>query len=362
MELFSLMLREPLKFAPILQEKIWGGDGLYRILKKGCRDDKGIGESWELSDNDTAQNLIYGGSFDGQSFRGVFLQHKAEILGRHAGSDVTRFPLLYKFIYASDKLSVQVHPGEGSPLGDAKTETWYIVDAPRDARIIVGLAPNQKGRSREEILATLKSSDCRDALNHIPVAKGDVLFIPAGAVHAITEGLLLYEVQQNSDCTFRLYDWDRKDAKGNSRDLHLEEASQVMDLEIHDRHKIPPLTLPGRDAEVTYLVASPYFLLQKIAGISGRWHLRGSDRFHVLTCLSGQGTLNWNDGRMETALGETVLLPASMDEIRLDAPGEAEFLLSFIPDLEQDLRRPLLAAGHDEKEIAALQGLDASPG
>ena len=235
-------VREPLKLKPILQSRIWGGEGLYRLLGKGFPGPKDVGESWELSDREGNANIVLGGTFAGRDLRELFSLHARDILGTQYSPSHARFPLLHKFIYARENLSVQVHPGENSPLGEAKSECWYIMDAPEDASLIVGLS---KDGPKEAILAALESRDCHAVLNRVPARPGDLFYIPAGTVHAITAGLLLYEVQQNSDTTFRLYDWDRVDPSGKPRPLHLAESAQVIDFRRHDRHRIRPLALAG---------------------------------------------------------------------------------------------------------------------
>ena len=189
-----------LKFQPILLPKPWGGDGLWRVLGKGRQEDVNIGESWELSARSEALTQVVEGPFAGKNLKDIVALNGEELFGQPASSSV--FPLLYKFIYAREKLSVQVHPDPGSALGESKTECWYVVDAAPGAELIVGVS--RHGRSREDILAALKSSHCEEVLRRWPAKRGDVFFIPAGTVHAITEGLLLYEVQQNSDTTFQI--------------------------------------------------------------------------------------------------------------------------------------------------------------
>jgi len=352
------VVREPLKFKPILQSKIWGGDGLFRVLRKGKPTDKDIGESWELSDREDNATLVASGSFIGQSLRELFTRHARDILGQQYSPTISAFPLLYKFIYAREHLSVQVHPGAGSPLGEAKTECWYILEAPPGGELILGVAGDG---DREKTLAALASKECRSVLNRVPVRAGDLLFIPAGTVHAITAGLLLYEVQQNSDTTFRLYDWDRVDATtGKPRQLHVKESGQVLDLRRHDKHRIQPLLLrrPSHDEE--FRVACPYFAVVKYSRCSGAVSLANDERFRVLTCVRGCFEIGWDGGQtLSMGLGETVLVPASCvnAKIRETEPG-SEFLASFIPDLQEDVFTPLRAAGYSDMEIRNLGGLE----
>lgn len=383
-------IREPLKFKPILHARIWGGDGLYHRLGKGTAGD-GIGESWELSDRDGNASVVAEGPFAGQDLKDLFSRHARDILGTQftpagatgapagatgapagtagtpvspagiqAGSPGTgslaRFPLLYKFIYARESLSVQVHPGEGSPLGESKTECWYILDAPENAHLILGVAG---GHDRAGMMRALASKDCLSVLNKVPVKAGDLFHIPAGTVHAITAGLLLYEVQQNSDTTFRLYDWDRVDSSGKPRALHVKEAAQVLDLRSHDKHRIRPLALRVAGHREEMLVACRHFAVVRLSHCRSEASLGDRNRFRVVTSMRGAFTLAWDGGSATLGLGETVLVPAACPRPRLveTVPG-SEALVSFLPELREDVFAPLLAAGHAPEAIRDLAGID----
>ena len=353
-------VREPLKFKPILQARIWGGDGLHRLLGKGPAESRDIGESWELSDREGNASVAASGSFSGRDLRELFAGHARDILGDQYSPTLSRFPLLYKFIQARENLSVQVHPGEGSPLGEAKTECWYILDAPPGGELILGLAG--KG-TREETLAALAGKDCLSVLNRIPVHAGDLFFIPAGTVHAITAGLLLYEVQQNSDATFRLYDWDRRDASGKSRPLHLQESAQVIDFRRHDRHRVPPLGISLPTHREDFLTACRHFALVKYTGVKEEIPLAGRYRFRVLTCVQGGFEIAWPGGVMPLDLGETVLLPAACPDARLrEIRPHSQAIVSFLPLLDEEIIMPLRQAGHSDRDISALGGIDGLPG
>ncbi len=287
------------------------------------------------------------------SFSDLIATYGDAILGDLAARN--NFPLLYKFIFAREKLSVQAHPASGSRLGAAKTECWYVVDAKPGAELIVGVA--SKGRSRDETLKLLKSPRCEDVLKRWPAKQGDVFFIPAGTVHAITEGLLLYEVQQNSDTTFRLYDWGRIDSKGQSRPLHLEQASEVADLEDRDGYKIPPLRVELDSHSEDYLVACDFFTLIKWHGFRSPAAMKTRARFQVLSVISGSFVLRTaKKDLLSLNLGDTVLVPARQ-EVQLEAisPG-SEMLLSFVPDWNADILEPLRRAGHGDEAIGRLQG------
>ncbi len=342
----------PLKFKPVLLPKPWGGNALWKVLGKGEVGDKNMGESWELSDRDEASTVVKGGAFDGTSFSAILSGHSRELSGKL----LSAFPLLYKFICAREKLSVQVHPGANSPLGEAKTECWYVVDAEPGAELIVGVAP--QGRNREETLALLKSSRCEEVLRRWPARKGDVFFIPAGTVHAITEGLLLYEVQQNSDTTFRLYDWGRVDSQGKSRTLHLEEASEVADIEQREGYNIQSVQVNRESHTEDYLVACPYFALVKWHDFQSRASLVTRGKFRVLSVVVGSFKLMWDSGEsMSLNLGDTVLIPASLESVQLESHSpDSEFILSWVPDMEDEIRVPLKQAGFEDVAIKALSG------
>jgi mannose-6-phosphate isomerase len=346
-----------LKFAPVLLSKPWGGDALWRALRKGHANDDHMGESWELSDRPEGLTLVADGPLAGLSLARILERHGVEVLGDAPGVSVDQkvFPLLYKFIAAREKLSVQVHPGADSPLGEAKTECWYVVDAAPDAALIVGVNPGS--RSREETLALLKSPSCESVLKRLPARVGDVFFIPAGTVHAITEGLLLYELQQNSDTTFRLYDWGRVDAAGNPRALHIEQATQVADTVARQGYRIPPLRITHVSHVEDYLVACKYFALTKWSDFKEPSQLPSRGRFQVVSVVAGHALLRGADGsEVSLTLGETAIIPACQNNVTLTASPDAQVLVSFVPDLEHDVGVPLRAAGFSPAAIAALSG------
>lgn len=348
-----------LKFQPILLPKPWGGDSLWQMLGKGRDSGANIGESWELSDRRNLSTTVTGGRLDGTSLRELVKIRGRELLG---DAFAHGFPLLLKFIGAREKLSVQVHPGQGSKLGEAKTECWYVVEAEPGAELFLGVAAH--GRSREEILALLKSPRCEEVLQRRPARRGDVFFIPMGTVHVITEGLLLYEIQQNSDTTFRLYDWGRVDAQGNARPLHMDQAALVADLEEREGYKIPSLRVNRDSHSEDYLAACPYFCLMKWHGLRTSARLDTHGKFKILTMVSGSLVAATEDGEsIRLKLGDTVLVPACRESVQLESASEdAEVLISFVPDMVRDVHEPLLRAGFDEQAIKALSGPVALPG
>lgn len=348
-----------LKLRPVLFPKPWGGDALWRVLHKGNPGDTGMGESWEVSDRPEAPSVVAEGPLAGKTLADVLATHAPDVLGDAAKASQD-FPLLHKFISAREKLSVQVHPGADSPLGEAKTECWYIVDAEPGASLIVGVDPG--GLDRDATLERLKSAACESVLRRLPARRGDVFFIPAGTVHAITEGILLYEVQQNSDTTFRLYDWGRVDAHGHPRALHLEEAAAVADVTARAGYRIPSLHVARGTHDEDYLVACPWFALVRWSAFTleaaGPARLETSGGFRVVTALSGAAVLRGADGQeVRLGPGDTALVPAchAAVDVRAESP-DVELVVSFVPDLDRDVRAPLRAAGHAEEAIDALFG------
>jgi len=357
-----------LKFRPVLMPKPWGGDGLWRVLRKGAPGDVQMGESWELSDRPEGETVVSGGPFEGKKFAELVRDHAQALMGEDARrlSPGGHFPLLYKFISAREKLSVQVHPGDGSPLGEAKTECWYIVEAEPNAELIVGVRGGSESDPvlrRARTLELLQSAECEQALQRLPARRGDVFQIPAGTVHAITEGLLIYELQQNSDTTFRLYDWGRVDAAGRPRALHTSEAAQVADLEPRAGYQIPALRVSHATHEEDFLVACPYYALTRWSGFSAPAVLATGGRFRVLTVTAGAAEVSWGAGGMEPlpgtsvlAVGDTALVPACLDSVRIDPAPGTEILVSFIPEIDREIRAPLRAAGHAPGAIEKLAG------
>ncbi len=343
-----------LKFSPVLLPKPWGGDALYRVLGKGAPGDDRMGESWELSDRPEAPTVVAEGPLAGKSLGALLADDAPSLLGDLPAS--RGFPLLYKFIAAREKLSVQAHPGPGFPDGEPKTECWYVVDAAPGAELIVGVVPGRQGR--EETLELLKSARCEEVLARHAARRGDVFFVPAGTIHAITEGLLLYEVQQNSDTTYRLYDWGRVDAAGNPRPLHVAEAVRVADLEPREGYRIPSLSVAQETHVEDFLVACPHFALVKWRGLRAPARLGTRGRFRVATAVSGAFALRGADGSaLRLATGETALVPACHAAVEAEAESpESELIVSFVPDLERDVRAPLRAAGHSGEAIARLSG------
>ena len=295
---------EPLKLGMITKKIIWGGERLAREYGKGTPGEK-IAESWELTDRADGVNTIVGGTFDGMLLSDYLNAHKDEV---KKGWDGERFPLLIKLIDAEADLSIQVHPDDEyaaahtTDLG--KTEMWYIVDAAPDARIIYGL---KKKYSAAEVRAAIENGTLEELMNYVPVKKGETYFIPSGMVHAICRGILIAEIQQNSNITYRVYDYNRRGADGKLRELHVDDALAVID-KIED----PSAVRADANDELGIIAKCGYFTVyhfEKAFTMTAT-----EESFVHLLCLGGEAVITWNGGEMNIKKGESVYIPAGFGE------------------------------------------------
>jgi mannose-6-phosphate isomerase len=265
----------------------------------------------------------------GQTLGQLVRERGPELLGRHAG--LGRFPLLLKFLDASDRLSVQVHPDDEQaaawhPGEPGKTEAWVILAAEPGACVYAGLEP---GITRDALEAALRNGTVESCLHRVPVVAGDCLFIPAGTVHAIGEGILLAEVQQSSDLTYRLFDWNRIGADGKPRALHIEDSLGCTDFARGPVSPVRPKVLAyGAGHRIEELVRCPYFVLRRHT-LREPAHLELDERCHILMGLAGAVRLVCAGGNASLARGRTLLVPASAGDVSLEPEGEATFLEIF---------------------------------
>ncbi len=324
----------PLVFQPILKRIRWGGRRLGDLLNKPIGPEADYAESWEIADHGEDQSVVTRGEFSGQTLHALVERQNVPLLGRHAGQH--QFPLLVKFLDASDVLSVQVHPDdrlakEFDPNENGKTEAWVILDAAPSSELFVGL---KAGVTADDLRAALAAGTVESLLHRINVQAGDCVFVPAGTVHAIGAGVLLAEIQQSSDLTFRLYDWGRVGSDGLPRELHIEPALRCIDF---DRGPVGPVapTVLESDHTLEELVRSPHFVLRRHRSCEP-FTMAQDDEFQVLMSLSGNGHLLWNSeaGGHETIdlpRGQTVLLPAERPEVTVQPDGEITLLEASLP-------------------------------
>lgn len=315
----------PLKFSPILKDKIWGGTKLKTIFDKAAATDK-LGESWELSGYEGDESVVTNGFLAGNNLTELIEIYMGELLGDKIYDEYgLSFPLLFKLIDANENLSIQVHPGDEVAAerhnSYGKTEMWYVVDADPGSELIIGFTEDC---SRETYLDAMADDKVEDLLQKVPVKKGDVFFIPAGLVHAIGKGVVVAEIQQSSDITYRIYDYKRKDDNGNERELHTEQALDVINFAAA---KNPKTNYKVQLNEITPLVECDYFTTNMLRFNEPVTRNYGTlDTFVSYMCLEGSLVIECNDEKTVVNKGDTVLIPASVDELGL-IPNEEVTLL-----------------------------------
>mgnify|MGYP000884321584 FL=1 len=345
-ELMELLY--PLKFHPVYKDYLWGGRNLSRFGKQ--LPEGKVAESWELACHADGMSVVKNGIFEGRTLKSLMDEFGSEITGDLSGNS-TDFPLLIKLIDANDKLSVQVHPDDEFARqheGDnGKNEMWYILDAKPCARLIYGLKP---GVTRTEFEMAVRENRVEECLNYINVKAGDFINIPAGLIHAIGDGIVLAEIQQNSNVTYRVYDYNRKDARGNFRPLHIEKAMQVIDFDTRVKYPYEGLEYENSDkASLKILVANKYFCVE-LYKISGSIKQNtGYRKFHAYVCTEGRGKIGYGKENVSLDTGETVLIPPVIGEYFIE--GELTLLKTYVPDLDVDIYQKLINIGFSKQEI-----------
>ncbi len=300
----------PFKFNPILKERIWGGNKLAKVLNKDTVSNS-IGESWELSDVEGETSVIINGSLKGKSLKE--LQHllKADLIGeKNYKTFQDKFPLLIKFIDAKQDLSIQLHPNDELAAkrhnSFGKTEMWYVMQADKDANLIVDF--NQK-MDKDKYLHHLNNKSLPEVLNFDKVKEGDTYFIEVGRVHAIGAGVLLAEIQQTSDITYRVYDWDRVDTEGNPRELHNDLALDAINFKMPDNYKVK---YNKKDNVSNKMVTCSYFTTNYLEVTKRLSKINDHDSFVIYICVDGAASIETRGHSEMIKKGETVLLPAAI--------------------------------------------------
>ena len=304
----------PLQFDPILKERIWGGEKLKTVLNKPITSSI-TGESWELSTVEGDVSIVSNGVLKGKSLTELIENHPEEVLGTAVYKKFGKqFPLLFKYLDAKTDLSIQVHPNDASAKkrhnSFGKTEMWYIMQADENARIIVGF--KEKSNAKEYV-AHLENKTLLDLLEEVNVKTGDVFFLETGTVHAIGAGLVVAEIQQTSDITYRLYDFDRVDADGNLRELHIDLALDAINYDKVETHK----TYAKETNKSNEMVNCPYFTTNYLP-LDGTIKVsKTSESFTVYMCTEGTFQLEYNQITYNYKKGDTLLIPAAMTNYNL---------------------------------------------
>lgn len=315
----------PLQFYPILKERIWGGEKLNTVLNKPITS-KTTGESWELSTVEGEVSCIANGILKGQSLTQVIDEYPIEILGAAVYDRFGKqFPLLLKYLDAREDLSIQVHPNDELAKkrhnSFGKTEMWYIMQADDDAKIIVGFKEKSNAENFSE---NLKSNTLLTILDDVSVKAGDVFFLETGTVHAIGAGLVVAEIQQTSDITYRLYDFDRVDSQGNTRELHVDLALEAINYNKVDTYK----SYDSVFNQSNRIVDCPYFTTNFIP-LKGEITVNKTGKtFTVYMCVDGVFEIEFDNVKFQYKKGDTVLIPATMNAFVLN--GKASVLEIFI--------------------------------
>ncbi|MEM9337268.1 MAG: type I phosphomannose isomerase catalytic subunit [Bacteroidota bacterium] len=316
----------PLKFKTIYKEKLWGGEKVKTVLNKDFGNLANCGETWELSGVSGNISEVSNGTKKGQNITELIEMFKGELVGERVYQQFgNEFPLLIKFIDAAQDLSIQVHPDDALAKerhnGFGKTEMWYILQADPGATLISGF---NKETNREEYLELFNSGKLMELLNQENVNEGDVFFLPAGRVHTIGKGLLLAEIQQTSDITYRIYDFDRVDKDGNKRELHVEEALDAIDFKHYPAYKTP---YPNEKNQTNQVVTTPFFTTNKYS-LTQSLDVNKTelDSFKIYIGVGGSGKIAGET----IGFGEVMLVPANVKEYSIEPDNELELLESYI--------------------------------
>jgi mannose-6-phosphate isomerase len=319
----------PLRFEPIYQYRLWGGRRLSNFLTAPLPDDGPIGEAWVLSDRDDHPSRVADGPLKGQTIGQVLEQFPEQVMGNFAGC-FRRFPLLLKFLDVREMLSVQVHPGvNGGNAATAKTEAWVVLEAGTKSRIYAGLKP---GTTPEVLRHALKEGTVADRLTCFHPKPGDAVFNPAGMVHSLGGGVMVFEVQQNSDVTFRLYDWNHVDPKtGQPRPLQVEQALACIDFGQRAGGLVAPVVETTSPVRRERLVHCDYFRLSRLRSES-TFTVGAVGAPRVLVSIDGNGQLNHGGATYEIGRGDVFLLPAILGACSFHPRGPVNVLEIEIPE------------------------------
>jgi len=313
----------PIKFENLYYERIWGGEDLKKFrdnVPEGI-----IGESWDIACHKNGTGKVRNGKLKGKTFDEIIELYGKELLGTEI--DTKEFPLLIKLITAQDKLSVQVHPDDEYAnrveKDSGKTEAWYVVDAEEGASLIVGT----KDCDKETFKKAIDDGNLDRYLNKIPVKKGDFFYVQSGLVHAICEGVLIAEIQQNSDTTYRVYDYNR------GREIHVEKALEVIDFSLNGENSNGILVEKDGYNKI-HLCLGEYFAIQKYKINVSAKEKSDEERFYLFTCVEGNGVIKYKDGEEKILMGDSIFIPATLGDYEL--VGEFTLLKSYVPNLKNE--------------------------
>ena len=315
----------PFTFHPIFKERVWGGREIERLYEKQLPPGRPIGESWEISDRPGDASVIANGPLAGKDLRWLMEQHRAELLGSAKPAAENRFPLLCKILDAREKLSLQVHPPANIAAklgGEPKTEMWFITGAAPGAELYVGL---KRGVTRAKFEKKIQDGSVAECFHRVPVHAGDAMFLPSGRVHAIGAGLVIFEIQQNSDTTYRVFDWNRAGLDGQPRELHI--AQSLASIDFNDFEPAPAQSrFTGNTVKVRPLVNDPLFNVETLAMKSGANMKLKSRQLQIVAAVSGQLAIQSGPVSVNLSAGQFCLIPASLEQTEVSAKSDATWL------------------------------------
>ena len=319
----------PLKFAPIYKLIIWGGTNISTYFQRNIPFDK-VAESWELCCRNDGMSIVSSGVLKGMSLSGLILMYGEKLLGiKNYQKFGTNFPLLIKIIDANENLSVQVHPDDAYARANGekngKNELWYILDAKVNAKLVYGV---KKDETKADFMVAVSENEVERVLNVADASSGDVFYVPAGKVHAILSGILIAEIQQNSNTTYRIYDWGRVDKDGIGRALNTAQALDVIDFNSVNKRESSPQIADNKEYCTDAILRSEYFNIDRIS-IHSCFISATIGSFIVLMCIKGSGAILYDGGTCSIIFGETVLLPACIGKFTID--GTITLLSIYIP-------------------------------
>jgi mannose-6-phosphate isomerase len=315
----------PLTFQPIFKERVWGGREIERLYGKQLPPDIPIGESWEISDRPGDASVITNGSLAGKDLRWLMDNRAPELLGDAKPAGKNSFPLLCKILDAREKLSLQVHPPADKAArlgGEPKTEMWFIADAAPGAELYVGL---KRGVSRAEFEKRIQDGGVAECFHRIPVRAGDSMFLPSGRVHAIGAGLVIFEIQQNSDTTYRVFDWNRVGLDGKPRELHVAESLASMDFNDFEPALVQNRFV-GDEIKSRPLVKSPLFTVEALGMKAGTGLNLSPRKLQIIAVVRGQLEVKSGSVSVSLADGQFCLAPASLEQTGVSAKSDATLL------------------------------------
>ena len=318
----------PFIFRPIFKDRIWGGRELEGLYSKEIPAGQPIGESWEISDRPGDASVITNGPLAGKDLRWLMVHHAAEVLGDAKPAAQGRFPLLCKILDARKKLSLQVHPPASKAAelkGEPKTEMWFIVDASPDASLYVGL---KRGVTRAEFETKISDGSVADCFHRIPVKAGDTMFLPSGRVHAIGGGLVIFEIQQNSDTTYRVFDWNRVGLDGKPRELHIPQSLASIDFNDFEPKLLGSKYNQAPKFKYRHLVQDPLFNVQEMVFETAGSFVLAGQLLRIVAVVKGVATILDGASKISIELqpGQFGLIPASLKGVEIKTTAQTTFL------------------------------------